>query len=44
MNKNGSTPMQLATKMTGRGGSGSPEAKAQQEEIVRILELHGTTQ
>ena len=40
-NKNGSTPMLLATQTTGRGGSGSPAAKAQQEEIVRLLERHG---
>jgi hypothetical protein len=37
-NNNGSTPMVLATHNTGRGGSGSAEAKAQQEEIVRLLE------
>jgi Ankyrin repeats (many copies) len=36
-NKNGSNPMLLAVKSTGRGGTGSPEAKAQQEEIVRLL-------
>jgi hypothetical protein len=35
----GSTAMQLATQNTGRGGTGSPEAKAQQAEIVRLLEL-----
>ena len=40
-NKSGSTPMRLATLTTGRGGSGSPEAKAQQAEIVRLLEQHG---
>jgi Ankyrin repeats (many copies) len=40
-NKSGSTPMLLATQTTGRGGSGSPQAKAQQEEIVRLLEGHG---
>jgi hypothetical protein len=40
-NKNGSTPVRLATLNTGRGGSGSPESKAQQEEILRLLELHG---
>ncbi|WP_394764229.1 ankyrin repeat domain-containing protein [Phenylobacterium sp.] len=34
----GSTPLVLATRQTGRGGSGSPEAKAQQAEIVRLLE------
>lgn len=37
-NKSGSSPMRLATRNTGRGGSGSPEAKAQQIEIVRLLE------
>lgn len=42
-NKNGLTLMQLATQNTGRGGSGSPEAKAQQAEIVRLLEQHGAT-
>lgn len=36
-NKSGSTPMQLATQTTGRGGSGSPEAKEQQKEILRLL-------
>lgn len=36
-NKNGSTPMQLALRTTGRGGSGSPEAKAQQQEILLLL-------
>ena len=40
-NKGGSTPMRLATLNTGRGGSGSPESKAQQKEIVRLLEQHG---
>ena len=37
--KNGSglAPAQLATLTTGRGGTGSPEAKAQQAEIVRML-------
>jgi hypothetical protein len=33
--------MLLATQNTGRGGSGSPEAKAQQKEIVRLLLQHG---
>ena len=37
-NKNGSTPMVLARMNTGRGGSGSPEAKAQQQEIIQLLE------
>ena len=39
-NGNGSTPMQLATSTTGRGGSGSDEAKMQQEEIVELLQRH----
>jgi Ankyrin repeats (many copies)/Ankyrin repeat len=43
-NKSGSTPMLLATQNTGRGGTGSPEAKAQQDEIVRMLEQHGSAQ
>ncbi len=37
-NKNGSTPMLLARQNTGRGGSGSEEAKLQQQEILRLLE------
>jgi hypothetical protein len=36
-NKSGSTPMLLATRNTGRGGSGSREAKEQQERIVELL-------
>ena len=39
-NKSGSTPMLLATQSTGRGGSGSCEAKAQQELIVQLLQEH----
>ena len=35
--RNGSTPMTLAEQTTGRGGSSSPAAKAQQKEIVRLL-------
>jgi ankyrin repeat protein len=42
-NGRGSTPTAVATRTTGRGGSGSPEAKAQQAEIVRLLEQHGAT-
>jgi Ankyrin repeats (many copies)/Ankyrin repeat len=42
-NNNGSTPLLLATHNTGRGGTGSPEAKAQQLEILRLLELHGAS-
>ena len=37
-NNNGSTPMLLALQTTGRGGTGSPQAKSQQREIVRLLE------
>ena len=40
-NKNGSTPMLLALQNTGRGGSGSREAKAEQQEIIRLLEQYG---
>jgi hypothetical protein len=35
--------MTLATRPTGRGGSGSADAKAQQAEIVRLLSRHGAT-
>jgi len=42
-NENGSTPLVLATQNTGRGGSGSAQAKAQQEEILRLLIEHGAT-
>ncbi len=37
-NKNGSTAMQLALLTTGRSGSGSTEAKAQQQEILLLLQ------
>lgn len=40
-NGRGSTPAQLACWTTGRGGSGSREARAQQEEIVGLLRRHG---
>jgi ankyrin repeat protein len=40
-NKSSSTPMHLATRNTGRGGTGSPEAKEQQEQIVHLLERYG---
>lgn len=36
-NGRGSKPLQLAKLTTGRSGSGSPEAKAQQAEILRLL-------
>jgi hypothetical protein len=38
-NRNGSTAMQLAGWTTGRGGSGSADAKAQQAEILRLLQM-----
>jgi len=37
-NKSGSTALVLAKYSTGRGGSGSPEAKEQQREILRSLQ------
>jgi Ankyrin repeats (many copies)/Coiled stalk of trimeric autotransporter adhesin len=40
-NTSGSTPMLLASQNTGRGGSGSSEAKAQQRKILRFLKDHG---
>ena len=40
-NGKGSTPWQLAHWTTGKGGSGSPAAKAQQADIVRLLEAYG---
>ena len=42
-NKSGSSAMQLATWTTGRGGSGSAAARAQQEEIIRLLNAAGTS-
>lgn len=44
-NRSGSDPMLLANMNTGRGGSGSPEAKVQQQEILTLLEnaLNQTT-
>jgi hypothetical protein len=42
-NRNGSTPILLATLNTGKSGSGSPGAKEQQQEILRILKEHGAT-
>jgi ankyrin repeat protein len=36
-NGNGSTPLHLAVQNTGRGGSGSDEAKALQKEIIELL-------
>jgi hypothetical protein len=34
----GSTALELAIRTTGRGGSGSPQARAQQQEILRALQ------
>jgi phospholipase/lecithinase/hemolysin len=42
-NKNGSTPMLLASLNTGKSGSGSPAAKEQQQEILRILREHAAS-
>ena len=36
-NGNGSTPLHLAVQNTGRGGTGSPESKALQKEIIGLL-------
>jgi Ankyrin repeats (many copies) len=40
-NRSGSTAMQLAAWTTGRGGSGSADARAQQVEILRLLSVSG---
>ena len=40
-NKVGSTPLHLAVQTTGRGGSGSPQARQQQAGIVRLLVERG---
>lgn len=40
-NSRGSTPMDLARRPTGRGGSGSPQARAEQAQIIRLLEQAG---
>jgi hypothetical protein len=36
-NDAGSTPSSLARQTTGRGGTGSPEAKAEQAAIIALL-------
>jgi hypothetical protein len=41
-NGRGSTAMQLAHLTTGRGGSGSPDAREQQREIVGLLRASGS--
>jgi ankyrin repeat protein len=40
-NDGGSTPLHLAVQGTGRGGSGDPAAREQQETIIRLLLRHG---
>lgn len=40
-NKSGSTPLHLAVQNTGRGGSGSEQARQQQAGIVRLLLQYG---
>jgi Ankyrin repeats (many copies) len=40
-NKSGSTPLHLAVQTTGRGGSGTDAARAQQESIIQLLMEHG---
>jgi ankyrin repeat protein len=40
-NNSGSTPLKLARLTSGRGGSGSLEAKAQQQQILDLLAAHG---
>jgi hypothetical protein len=42
-NKKGSTPLQLATWTTGKSGSGTPVAKAAQEQILELLRAAGAT-
>ena len=40
-NKSGSTPLHLAVQTTGRGGSGSDEARKQQAGIIKLLLARG---
>lgn len=40
-NNSGSTPLHLAVQNTGKGGSGLPEAKASQKEIIACLLKNG---
>ena len=40
-NRSGSTALRLAGATTGRGGSGSADARAQQQEIVELLQAAG---
>jgi hypothetical protein len=41
VNRSGSNAMDIASRTTGRGGSGSPEARAQQQQIVTLLTARG---
>jgi ankyrin repeat protein len=41
MNKRGSTPLHLAVQNTGRGDSGTDEAKAEQRQVIALLLRHG---
>lgn len=40
-NRSGSTPLHLAVRDTGRGGTGSAAARAEQKAIIRLLVDHG---
>lgn len=40
-NENGSTPLHLAVQNTGRGGTGTDEAKENQKQIIELLLAHG---
>jgi ankyrin repeat protein len=40
-NDSGSTPLHLAVQNTGRGGSGTADAREQQTAIIRLLVQHG---
>jgi len=42
-NRSGTTALELAQQDTGRGGSGSPEAREQQARIVELLRAHPGT-
>jgi hypothetical protein len=43
-NKSGSTPLLLARLNSGRGGTGTEQAKVQQQEILRLLEVRAPMQ
>jgi ankyrin repeat protein len=42
-NKSGSTPLHLAVQNTGKGHSGSDEAKDEQRRIIALLLQHGAS-